>query len=198
MKKVLSLMLVLILALSLMTACGENSGGSNTVSSSPTTDNSGNNLPPNTKVIKVGKTFEKYGIKITLDEVWVSTYTKNNPARLPEGHVFLFPHFTITNTNEGYKDMKDTSITRLAFSSIGGCIAYIGGDEYKRTMDALMSYGGSAIQMDTYVNYNEAKKVFNAFIVPENWETVEFVVNHMMPDSVVNERLDFKYSVENK
>jgi hypothetical protein len=211
MKKILAIGLIFILALSLLTACGDN-GGENTAP--PASDNGGgtqstdgsaanDNLPPDTRVIAVGQTFERNGITVTLDEVWVSTYTKNNPERLPEGHVFLFPHFTITNMNEGYKDKKKEDILNLSFSSIDGCIAYIGGVEYKRIMDALMSYDrtaarGTKIQMDVTVYYGETEKVFNAFIVPENWDKVEFAVSQMTPDGVVSEKLNFSYEVENK
>ena len=206
MKKFILLMSVCLLVLCLgvgLTACdgtnGDNGGASGDNSDSGSGEDSGA-LPPNTTVITVGQTFEKYGITITLDDVWVSTYTKTNPERLPAGSVFLFPHFTITNMNAGYEGMSNTSITRLTFSSIGGCVGYIGDTEYKRPMDALYSYPnlGKETQMDTYVNYGETVKCYNGFIVPETWTTIEFIVNHIRPDPMVPDALDFKYVVDNQ
>ena len=207
MKKNVTLTLVFLLILTMLTACGGNSSGGSkgngevnpTSSSAPknTDDTTTIDLPPNTKIIKVGETREAEGITITLDEVWVSSYAKR-PELLPEGHVFLFPHFTITNVNEGYKDMKDTDISRLSFSTIGGCVAFIGDEKYTRTINSLMGYEGKVKQMDTYVPYGETKIVFNAFIVPMNWGKVEFIVNHLTPDMVVMEKLNFSYVVEDK
>jgi len=213
MKKVLSLGLILLLILTMLTACGGNSSGgskgndgskgdgeSNSTGSSTsnsTGDTKKTDLPPDTKVIKVGETREAEGITITLDEVWVSTYTKM-PEKLPEGHVFLFPHFTITNMNEGYKDMSNTDTQRLSFTTAAGCVAYIGDEEYTRTLGALMAYEGEVRQMDTSVNYGDTVTVFNAFIVPANWDKVEFIVNQMNFDIVVKEQLNFSYVVENK
>jgi len=199
------------MGLSLFTACGKdsdkdannsNDSGTNNTSKNKETEKEG--LPPNTRVIKVGKTFEMDMVKITLEEVWVSTYTKKNLEYiLPEGHVFIFPHFIITNMNEGYKDMKNTDTSRLSFTTIGGCVAYVDGKEYKRTIESLMSYDktaerGTKRQMDTSVNYGETARVFNAFIVPENWEQVEFVVNHMAYDRIIKEAFNFRYVVNNK
>ena len=208
MKKILSFGLALLLTLTLLTACvGNNNrpsgGNANTSAASDGGSNGTNNgaekgaLPPNTKVIKVGATQEASDITVTLDEVWVSSYAKS-PAQLPEGHVFLFPHFTITNMNEQYKGITHPSINRLSFSTIGGCVAYIGDAEYKRTINALMAYEGEAIQMDTYVHYGETLTVFNAIIVPENWEKVELVVNQMNDYTGRIEQLNLRYVVENK
>ena len=216
MKKILILGLAVLLTLSLLAACGGNSGN-NTPSGDSNADNSsapasdsgssgtnskGNSaekgaLPPDTKVIKVGATQKASDITVTLDEVWVSTYVRK-PGKLPAGHVFLFPHFTITNMNEIYKGITHPSINRLTFTTSTGCVAYIGDEKYKFDLNALLSYAGEATQMDTYVDYGETLTVFNGFIVPENWETVELVVNQLNDHSGRIEQLNFRYVVVNK
>ena len=204
MKKAVTLTLVILLTLSLLTACGgvggnsnTPSGDNNTTTTPPASDNSGsakpNNssdqkggLPPNTRIIKVGQTLEGEGITVTLDEVWVSTHT-GVAGKLPEGHVFLFPHFTITNKNES--DISKSEGIDFATGGgavIGGVVeigdnaAYIGDEEYRRSINALMAYDGPRQQMDVTVKYGETAEVMNAFIVPEEWETVTFLFNHMM------------------
>lgn len=189
MKKFLAIMLVCMLMLCVgigLTACGGGDGGGG---------GDENTAPSDTTVITVGITRELHGITVTLDYVWLSTEGKH-PEYLPAGDVYLFPHFTITNSNTDYQGLSNTSIERLAFTTFGGCIGHIGATEYKRTINDLMSYHGSLKQMDVSVNYGTTVKVFNAFHVPESWTTIEFTVNCMLPDSRIPSPLNFKYIVE--
>ena len=195
MKRFFTIMSVCVLMLCIsfgLSACGDGSGGGGGGGGGGT-----NTAPSDTTVIMVGTTHEAYGITVTLDYVWVSTAGKY-PNLLPAGNVYLFPHFTITNNNTAYQGLSTSSIERLAFSSIGGCVGHIGSTEYKRTLDDLMSYHGNKTlikQMDISVNYGQTVKVFNAFHVPASWTTIEFTVNHMTPDSRVPTPLNFKYTV---
>ena len=217
MKKTLIIAMAVLLTLSLllMTACGgggggASGGGSDSGSASgdsgggggdsgPASDDSGGSaesggLPPDTRVIPVGETQEAEGVSVTLDEVWVSTYCFD-PSYLPEGDVFLFPHFTITNMNESEYTIENNN--KMEFSTGNGCIGYIGGEEYRRTIKALMAYEGETKQMDVSIDYGATVKVMDAFIVPEDWESIEFAVDHNLPYQLVP-KLVLKFEVENK
>ena len=212
MKKIISLTLVLLLTLSLLTACGGNgsngspgngsSAGNGTIAppASGSDGSSGNNsssessggLPPDTIRMAVGETKESMGFIVTLDEIWISTYHKSAINPPPEGHVFLYPHLTITN-----KDYDGDLMDEMQFSSMG-CKVWIDEDKYSFTLDALYSYEGDTKTLDqlSAVKQGDTVKGVTGFAIPENWEKLTLDVNHMYP-SMVLPSLGITFEIEN-
>ncbi|NLC96509.1 MAG: hypothetical protein GX675_02940 [Erysipelotrichaceae bacterium] len=198
MKKVLKLILVLLSILCMLTACkgkdskksddGENSA-SEKVSES-TSDTTTTDLPPDTIVIKVGETQEAEGIIVTLDEVWVSTY-QGRYDYLPEGHVYLFPHFTITNQNES--SVKDNVFFSTSF---GACTGWIGDNRYNSSLKGIIAYEGKTLQMDQDVEYDQTITAMSALIVPDDWEEIKLVVNHGLPAQLLP-KINLAFEIKN-
>ena len=117
MKKILALGLVLMLVLSLLTACGGNSGGSSTANSAPTASNSGgNDSKPASTAAQESETveydqviYDDNGMKVTL------TGYKHEAGSeyISEGHYWYF-------TIENHTDREIN--TRLLRSSVNGCM----------------------------------------------------------------------------
>ena len=51
--------------------------------------------------------------------------------------------------------------------------------------------------MDVSVDYGSTVKVMNAFIVPEDWETIKFVVDHSLSHQLVA-KINLTFKVENQ
>lgn len=120
------------------------------------------------RVIMVEQSREKDGITVKLEKLILS----KDPGLFdppPENHIFLYPVFTITNLHQ--------SEHPLYFMSGSSCIAYVDGEEFKRSMDGLYSYGGDIEQLDLYVDYNTTAQAMTAFVIPEDWKELELVVN---------------------
>lgn len=120
-----------------------------------------------TGTISVGKTLERNGVTVTLKELILS----DDPGLFsppPKDMVFLYPVFIIEN--QILEEDAD-----LYFSSGTSCKVYVdGGDEYLRSMDALYSYEGDIPQLDIDVAQGETVETMSAFIVPTDWESLEF------------------------
>ena len=139
------------------------------------------------RVITVGQSREKDGITVKLEELILS----KDPGLFdppPEGHVFLYPVFTITNLHQ--------SEHPLYFMSGSSCIAYVDGEEFKRSMDGLYSYGGDIEQLDLYVDHNTTAQAMTAFIIPEDWKELELVVNQGFDPAI--DPINLRFKVENR
>ena len=139
------------------------------------------------RVITVGQSQEKDGITVKLEKIILS----KDPGLFdppPEDHVFLYPVFTITNLHQ--------SEHPLYFMSGSSCIAYVDGEEFKRSMDGLYSYGGDIEQLDLYVDHNTTAQAMTAFIIPEDWKELELVVNQGFDPLIDPINLSFK--IENR
>ncbi|NLA27623.1 MAG: hypothetical protein GX878_09545 [Firmicutes bacterium] len=138
-------------------------------------------------VIMVGQSQEKDGITVKLEKLILSKDPGLfNPP--PEDHVFLYPVFTITNLHQ--------SEHPLYFMSGSSCIAYVDGEEFKRNMDGLYSYGGDIEQLDLYVDHNTSAQAMTAFVIPEDWKEIELVVNQGFDPLIDPINLSFK--IENR
>lgn len=118
--------------------------------------------------IIVAQTLERYGITITLDHVIFD----DDPGLFsppPEGMIFFYPIFTIANKTETQEE--------LDFSTAGSCILSVDGEEYKRTMDPLYSYGGEESTLDLMLGYDETTTAMTGFVIPSDWQTISLHVN---------------------
>ena len=76
------------------------------------------------------------------------------------------------------------------------CIAYVDGEEFKRSMDGLYSYGGDIVQLDLYVDHNTTAQAMTAFIIPEDWKELELVVNQGFDPAT--DPINLRFKVENR
>ena len=196
MKKLFALALVLALALCLFTACGGGNTSAPPASSGASDDNAKSKekgaLPPDTVRRVIGETKEAEGVVVTLDEVWVSTYSDPNFSPPPEGHVYFYPHLTITNKAYDGK-IKDA----LQFAGMGNYV-WIGDEKYGYSMNSLLAYVGDATQMDStpVLNLGDTVTGMTGFTIPENWDKIRLVISHMLP-AIAAPGLDITFELTN-
>ncbi len=139
------------------------------------------------RIITVELSQEKDGITVKLEKLILS----KDPGLFdppPVDHVFLYPVFTITNLHK--------SEHPLYFMSGTSCIAYVDGEEFKRSMEGLYSYGGDIEQLDLYVDHNTTAQAMTAFIIPEEWNKLELVVNQGFDPLI--DPINLSFEIENR
>jgi|LSQX01.2.fsa_nt_gb hypothetical protein len=135
--------------------------------------------------IPINQTQTRYGITIRLDYLLFD----DEPGSFdppPDGMIFLYPIFTITN--------QVPQETQIDFASSSSCVLDVDGEEYTREINALLSYQGDIDQLDMTVPFGETEQSMSGFIIPSDWKSITFYVNQMF-DATTN-FVDLVYKVQ--